>query len=437
LKSLEIEEKINRVRWVRRWPGSAAHTLLTTNDKTVKLWKVYEKRVACLSEFNVRNSGSAAPARAGGASPRALAAAAAAARGRPACPRRLPTVVSTESVMSSKCRRVFSSAHTYHINSVALASDQQTFLSADDLRINLWHLDRADTSFNVVDIKPSSMEDLTEVITCADFHPRHAHVFAYSSSKGCIRLADMRAAALCDQHAKLFEDAEPPGPRSFFSEIIASINDIKFVGAAGTQLLARDYMTLKLWDTRREAAPLAVYPVHDSLRARLCDLYENDCIFDKFDCCASGDGRHFATGTYSNFFRVVTPGGGGGGGGAEGGGGGAVEGGEAPSNSGAACAGAGPSSGALLEASRDPARRRLAAAGSKLPGRFAGFGRGGQRARAGAAAASPEEALASDFGAKVQHLAWHPSANVVATAASNSLYVFYGRPGKQQGGPGA
>ena len=48
-----------------------------------------------------------------------------------------------------------------------------------------------------------------QVITCADYHPHHCSVFAYSSSKGLIRLADQRAAALCDQHAKLFEDTEP------------------------------------------------------------------------------------------------------------------------------------------------------------------------------------------------------------------------------------
>ena len=36
---------------------------------------------------------------------------------------------------------------------------------------------------------------------------------------------------------------------------------------------------------------------------QLCDLYESDCIFDKFDCAMSGDGKYFATGTYSNFFR--------------------------------------------------------------------------------------------------------------------------------------
>jgi hypothetical protein len=33
-------------------------------------------------------------------------------------------------------------------------------------------------------------------------------VFAYSSSKGCIRLGDMRNAALCDTHAKAYEETD-------------------------------------------------------------------------------------------------------------------------------------------------------------------------------------------------------------------------------------
>lgn len=390
LKSLEIEEKVNKVRWVRRWGSTGPHSLLTTNDKTIKLWKVYDKKITCLSDFNLQNGSSTLNRAASGlGSPNKLAAAAMAGRPRSDAVLRVPKVVSTETVLASRCRRTYSAAHTYHINSISLSSDQETFVSADDLRINLWHLDRSDTSFNVVDIKPESMEDLTEVITCAEFHPTSSHIFAYASSKGCLRLADMRAAALCDQHAKLYEDPEPPGPRSFFSEIIASVNDACFVGQEGNLLLSRDYMTLKLWDLRNEAGPLETLPVQETLRNKLCDLYESDAIFDKFDCCASGDGKHFATGTYSNFFRMARSGG-------------------------------GPEDHSLLEASRDPTRRRLATA--KPPSRFVGFGRGPARARSGPAGA--EEALASDLGAKIQHLSWHPSANVIATAAQNSLYLF-------------
>ena len=46
------------------------------------------------------------------------------------------------------------------------------------------------------------MEELTEVITAAEFHPNQCNTFVYSSSKGTIRLCDMRASALCDQHSK-------------------------------------------------------------------------------------------------------------------------------------------------------------------------------------------------------------------------------------------
>lgn len=39
LKSLEIEEKINKIRWCQMANGTLF--LLSTNDKTIKSWKVY------------------------------------------------------------------------------------------------------------------------------------------------------------------------------------------------------------------------------------------------------------------------------------------------------------------------------------------------------------------------------------------------------------
>ena len=54
----------------------------------------------------------------------------------------------------------------------------------------------------IVDIKPSNMADLSEVISAAEFHPQHCNIFAYSTSKGSIKLCDMREAALCDHYSK-------------------------------------------------------------------------------------------------------------------------------------------------------------------------------------------------------------------------------------------
>lgn len=114
----------------------------------------------------------------------------------------MPKVTPQERIYAHTARRTFANAHTYHINSISVNSDGETFISADDLRINLWNLEITDQSFNIVDIKPNNMEELTEVITAAEFHPTACNLFVYSSSKGTIKLADMRSQALCDQSAK-------------------------------------------------------------------------------------------------------------------------------------------------------------------------------------------------------------------------------------------
>lgn len=161
-------------------------------------------------------------------------------------------------------------------NSISINSDGETFISADDLRINLWNLQISNETFNVVDVKPPNLEELTEVITSATFHPHHCSQLIYSSSRGSIRLADLRDSALCDQHAKLFEVEEDPSQKSFFSEIISSISDAQFIGHEGRYILSRDYLTLKVWDVQMENRPVAVIPIHEYLKVHLCDLYEND-----------------------------------------------------------------------------------------------------------------------------------------------------------------
>ena len=150
------------------------------------------------------------------------------------------------------------------------------------------------------------MEELTEVITATEFHPLHCNLFMYSSSKSNIKLGDMRESALCDRHAKCtrnelvvqllltirigFEEEEDPSTRSFFSEIISSISDVKF-SHDGRYILSRDYLSLKIWDINMESRPLKTISIHDNLRGKLCDLYENDCIFDKFECVWGGDDK--------------------------------------------------------------------------------------------------------------------------------------------------
>ncbi|TQD86394.1 hypothetical protein C1H46_028045 [Malus baccata] len=326
---------------------------------------------------------------------------------------RLPQVTSHETSLVARCRRVYAHAHDYHINSISNNSDGETFISADDLRINLWNLEISNQSFNIVDVKPANMEDLTEVITSAEFHPTHCNTLAYSSSKGSIRLIDLRQSALCDSHAKLFEEPEVPGARSFFTEIIASISDIKF-GKEGRYILSRDYMTLKmlldveiltmtLWDINMDSGPVQTFQVHEYLRPKLCDLYENDSIFDKFECCLSGDGSRVATGSYSNLFRVFG-------------------------------SATGSTEATTLEASKNPMRRQVQTPSRPSRSLSSSITRVVRReyylsttTKSTTGAESPgvdANGNCYDFTTKLLHLAWHPNENSIACAAANSLYMF-------------
>ena len=88
----------------------------------------------------------------------------------------------------------------------------------------------------------------------------------------------------------MFEEPEDPTNRSFFSEIISSISDVKF-SHNGRYLITRDYLSVKVWDLHMDTKPIETYQVHEYLRSKLCALYENDCIFDKFECAWSGKDR--------------------------------------------------------------------------------------------------------------------------------------------------
>ncbi|KAI0599313.1 WD40-repeat-containing domain protein [Biscogniauxia sp. FL1348] len=399
LKSLEIEEKINKIKWCRR--QNASHYLLSTNDKTIKLWKVFEKSLKVVAENNLSHDltpGNIAGA--GGGAPRPLPQS----HFKNAGELKLPRLTHHDTVVAAVPRRTYANAHAYHINSISVNSDGETFISSDDLRINLWNLNIQDQSFNIVDIKPANMEELTEVITAAEFHPISCNWFMYASSKGTIKLADMRESALCDQHAKLFEQEEDPSSRSFFSEIISSISDVRF-SHDGRYILSRDYLTVKIWDVNMERQPVKTIPIHEHLRPRLCDTYENDSIFDKFEVVFSGDAKNVMTGSYNNNFMIY------------------------PSD---------PEKEVEVVLQADKSAFKAKKVGiptpinsSTSPTATNGGKKGGSRAGSPAAGAGQGQRMRKetdadqiDFNKKILHMSWHPFEDSIAIAATNNLFVF-------------
>ncbi|XP_045787730.1 serine/threonine protein phosphatase 2A 55 kDa regulatory subunit B beta isoform-like [Trifolium pratense] len=129
---------------------------------------------------------------------------------------------------------------------------------------------------------------------------------------------------------------------------------------------------------------------------KLCDLYENDSIFYKFECCLSGDGdgSRVSTGSYSNLFRVF------------------------------GCA-PGSTEATSLEASKNPMRRQVPT--PSRPCRSLGNSLTRVVRRGAEITGVDANGNSFDFTTKLLHLAWHPSENSIACVAANSLYMYHAR----------
>ena len=57
-------------------------------------------------------------------------------------------------------------------------------------------------------------------------------------------------------------------------------------------------MSIKNWDIRNPDKPLNSITLYEPLKSKLCDYYENDCIFDKFSLGLSPDANKVVTGLY-------------------------------------------------------------------------------------------------------------------------------------------
>ena len=101
------------------------------SDKTVKLWKISERCRRYCNLNTVTDEGMLRDQQA-------------------VTSLRIPQKVQDEISVEATPRRLFSNAHTYHINSISVNSDDCTYLSADDLRINVWHLETTDQSFSIL-----------------------------------------------------------------------------------------------------------------------------------------------------------------------------------------------------------------------------------------------------------------------------------------------
>lgn len=272
LKSSEIEERINQIQWLR--PQGNNLYVLTTNDKTIKAWKISDKKIK-KAVFNNKTDKDT----------------------------KFPQMQVTESGLMPTLLKTYPQLHSYHINSLSVCSNGENFLSGDDLRVNLWTLDRTNEAFNIVDLKPDNLEEISEVITSSKFHPTSNNIFLYSTSKGIIKVGDLRKSSNCEKTAMTLE-VKDSGNKNFFTDIIVSICDATFSNN-GRYIFARDFCTVKVWDLANTSKPMANIPLYDPIKTKLAELYENECIFDKFSLASGPDSNQVATGLFNSTFHIL------------------------------------------------------------------------------------------------------------------------------------
>jgi len=135
-----------------------------------------------------------------------------------------------------------------------------------------------------------------------------------------------------------------------------------------------------------ETRPVKTIPIHDHLRGKLCDLYENDCIFDKFECVWGGDDQHVLTGSYHNYLRIYD-----------------VD----------------TLNDVVLQADKSAFKAKKI--GGPVPGNKPGAKNGLTRP-GGLRDGMQLESL--DFNKKILHASWHPKENTIAIAATNNLFLY-------------
>lgn len=197
----------------------------------------------------------------------------------------------------------------------------ETFLSADESRINLWNLERrSEPVYSLIEYKRNKVKSEDEAITRARFSADR-NMFLYATSFGNLHVCDLREASSFHSKPSLSFSLRRHAQNSqnVFDPWLNCISDASFLPGSSPQLVSRDYLSVRLWDMRTASSsaggmvvdsapnvrPVYTAQVTDYMERNLANLYHNSNIADQFFLELSPDGRHMATGAYNKSAHVL------------------------------------------------------------------------------------------------------------------------------------
>lgn len=286
------DESVREIEWRRH--GTNTHCFMTANESTVKLWRIGEKRLQVMANLRAHE-----PMCQPVAPPQNLC---------------MPSLQAAGHVSLISPVRKLQPVHQMSVHSLSLSVDDDTLLSADELCVYLWSMTRAGSVVRAIDARPRTTDVLTEVLTCARFHPGDSCTIATGTSSGTINLYDLRGQRVAKAPGRKLRGGGSQNAvarygsglglgavhSSFVDKVLTSISDVAF-SPNGRLLLTRSYTHLQLWDLHMEGEPLMTTAVHDDfVSKRFWELYNFNLLFDGFRCAFSCDGGSLLTGSYNS-----------------------------------------------------------------------------------------------------------------------------------------
>jgi serine/threonine-protein phosphatase 2A regulatory subunit B len=192
--------------------------------------------------------------------------------------------------------------HAHQLKCLSVSPDTEHFLVVDEKSISLENLEQSHVQFLIYEVEQKKTE---EILNYAEFHPSRADRFIFSSSLGYAGLCDVRQSMQLQKTVVKFQPKEDSRKKNFFTELIGNMTSAKFAPCSDNYIFTRDYLSIQIWDVRNSNMPVQTFHVTDQLDQNLCEVFENEHIYDKFDLSISPCSTMALTGSYNGLVHVI------------------------------------------------------------------------------------------------------------------------------------
>lgn len=216
----------------------------------------------------------------------------------------VPKLKGTKNEVKHKSILKLDGIHTNEINSVSVNQlNVDNFLSSDESKIFIWDINHTKEIYNISSL--DSSDEAVEKITTTTYSPYNSSMFAYGTTKGNLNLCDLRVSSDTNLSVSCFKDENSNLAKTIFANQLLSVHDINFKLSNEYLMATRHYLSVNLWDQRKNNEPLFKFMLYEPIINKLSYLYQNDYFKDKFNLSNDAEGKFILTGGYNNMFHVI------------------------------------------------------------------------------------------------------------------------------------